>query len=115
MVSASVSSGILLTYSGTGAIEQAVTSHPAGKLLATAQPYMQCADQSKVAEACVVGIPDALKGHLPFAFMTLNTADHPKSAVPSEELFKEVQTLVRDQIGKYVQGHVIHMPAGFGP
>ncbi|KAF2115156.1 hypothetical protein BDV96DRAFT_599537 [Lophiotrema nucula] len=65
----------------TGAIEQAVTSHP------------------DIGEAAVVGIPDALKGHLPFAFITLSTHSHPHHAVPDNELFKEVQKLVREQIG----------------
>lgn len=65
----------------TGAIEQAITSHPS------------------IAEACVVGIPDSLKGHLPFAFATLATADHPESVVPDDALFKEVQGMVREQIG----------------
>jgi len=65
----------------TGSIEQAISSHP------------------DIAECCVVGIPDALKGSLPFGFVTLSTADHPTSAVPSEKLFGEVQKSVRDQIG----------------
>lgn len=65
----------------TGSIEQAISSHP------------------KIAECCVVGIPDALKGHLPFAFVTLSTVEHPDSAVPDEKLFKEVQSLIREQIG----------------
>ena len=65
----------------TGSIEQTISSHP------------------EIAECCVVGIPDALKGHLPFAFVTLLTVDHPASAIPSESLFKEVQTLIREQIG----------------
>jgi propionyl-CoA synthetase len=47
----------------------------------------------------VVGIPDQLKGHLPFAFITLSTHSHPSPAVPDESLFKEVQKLVRKQIG----------------
>ncbi len=64
-----------------GSIEQAVSSHP------------------KIAECCVVGIPDSLKGHLPFAFVTLSTPDHPTSAIPSDQLFSEVQKLVRTQIG----------------
>ncbi|KAF1984342.1 acyl-CoA synthetase/AMP-acid ligase-like protein [Aulographum hederae CBS 113979] len=63
------------------AIEQAITSH------------------HDVAEACVVGIPDDLKGHLPFAFVTLSTPDHPEAAVPDDKLFKEVQQAVRSQIG----------------
>ncbi|KAG9244219.1 hypothetical protein BJ878DRAFT_80220 [Calycina marina] len=65
----------------TGSIEQAISSHPS------------------VAECCVVGIPDALKGHLPFAFVTLSTPSHPVSAIPSPELYFEIQKLVRSQIG----------------
>lgn len=64
-----------------GSIEQAISSHPL------------------IAECCVVGIPDALKGHLPFAFITLSIPDHPTSAVPSDQVFGEVQKLVRTQIG----------------
>jgi propionyl-CoA synthetase len=65
----------------TGAIEQAITTHPS------------------IAEAAVVGIPDALKGHLPFAFVTLATHPHPDPAVPDDKLLSEVQKLVREQIG----------------
>ncbi|KAL8704016.1 MAG: hypothetical protein Q9201_002821 [Fulgogasparrea decipioides] len=65
----------------TGSIEQAISSHP------------------RIAECCVVGIPDSLKGHLPFAFVTLSTTSHPTSAIPSETLFKEVQSSIREQIG----------------
>ncbi|KAI9725405.1 MAG: hypothetical protein M1828_003255 [Chrysothrix sp. TS-e1954] len=65
----------------TGAIEQAITSH------------------NSIAEACVVGIPDELKGNLPFAFATLSTAEHPSSAIPDKGLLGEVQAQVRDQIG----------------
>ena len=68
----------------TGSIEQAIASHPT------------------VAECCVVGIPDALKGHLPFAFVTLSTAEHPESAVPDERIFKEIQGSIREQIGVYI-------------
>lgn len=46
-----------------------------------------------------MGIPDALKGQLPFAFITLATTDHPKSAVPDEKLAAEIQALVRKQVG----------------
>ncbi|MCJ1294848.1 hypothetical protein MMC34_006407 [Xylographa carneopallida] len=65
----------------TGSIEQAISSHPT------------------IAECCVVGVPDALKGHLPFAFVTLSIPDHPTSAVPSEALFTDVQKSIREQIG----------------
>lgn len=64
-----------------GAIEQAITSHPL------------------VAEASVVGIPDSLKGQLPFAFVTLSTPDHPASAVPDAEVAREIQRRVREEIG----------------
>ncbi|KAL6714687.1 hypothetical protein ACLMJK_008112 [Lecanora helva] len=65
----------------TGAIEQVIVTHPA------------------IAECCVVPVPDSLKGHLPFAFITLSTAEHPPSATPSSELMKEVQSSIREQIG----------------
>ncbi len=58
-----------------GTLEQAITSHPL------------------VTEASVVGIPDALKGHLPFAFVATN------STIPPEKLFGEVNALVRSQVG----------------
>ncbi|KAK4191223.1 acyl-CoA synthetase short-chain family member 3, mitochondrial [Podospora australis] len=60
----------------TGSLEQAITSHP------------------DVTEACVVSIPDSLKGHLPFAFVT--TSETTKS---QEELLAEIQKLVRTQVG----------------
>ncbi|KAL2143098.1 hypothetical protein VTI28DRAFT_377 [Corynascus sepedonium] len=63
----------------TGSLEQAITSHPL------------------VAEACVIGIPDALKGHLPFAFVTPSTAT--LSLNEEENLYAEVQALVRSQVG----------------
>ncbi|KAL8358609.1 hypothetical protein RB598_003054 [Gaeumannomyces tritici] len=63
----------------TGTLEQAVTSHPL------------------VTEACVVGIPDALKGQLPFALVTTTTGDD--SDGDDERLLAEIQQLVRGQIG----------------
>lgn len=65
----------------SGGIEQAITSHPL------------------VAEACVVGVPDALKGQLPFAFITLSTPSHPTAAIPDEKVSSEIQALVRKQVG----------------
>ncbi|KAK3360275.1 hypothetical protein B0T25DRAFT_473477, partial [Lasiosphaeria hispida] len=61
----------------TGTLEQAITSHPL------------------ITEACVIGIPDALKGHLPFAFVTTQ----PSPAISDAQLLAEIQTLVRSQIG----------------
>lgn len=47
----------------------------------------------------MVGIPDSLKGHLPFAFIALQTHHHEHAAIPEDALFKEVQKAVREQIG----------------
>lgn len=47
----------------------------------------------------MVGIPDALKGHLPFAFVTLSSHEHAGPALPDQQLFQEVQGSVREQIG----------------
>ncbi|KAJ5770731.1 uncharacterized protein N7511_002782 [Penicillium nucicola] len=81
---------------GTGTIEQAILSHPA------------------ISEAVVIGLPDPVKGHLPFAFIQPKTGYIPEKstppstagghdshlpAKPSEKLFTEVNTLVREQIG----------------
>jgi propionyl-CoA synthetase len=76
------STGKLLVYSQTpliktGAIEQAICSHPG------------------VAEACVVGIPDDLKGHLPFAFVSLGA----NAQIATDELYSGIQGAVREQIG----------------
>ena len=66
--------GSLLTNI-SGAIEEAIASHEA------------------VAECCVIGIPDEMKGHLPFAFVVTFT--------PQDEskLFSELQKEVRSQQG----------------
>lgn len=66
-----------------GAIEQAILSHKG------------------IAEACVIGIPDPMKGHLPFAFITPagpSSAGELPATAP-EKLFKEVNAEVRAQIG----------------
>lgn len=65
----------------SGSIEQAITTHPL------------------IAEASVVGIPDSLKGQLPFAFITLSIPDHPSSAIPDARVSSEIQQRVRSQIG----------------
>ncbi|KAI5300045.1 hypothetical protein KEM56_002790 [Ascosphaera pollenicola] len=64
----------------TGAIEEVILKHP------------------RVAEACVVGIPDSLKGNLPFAFIAPH-GDENLPATPTPELFNEINTLIREQIG----------------
>jgi len=46
-----------------------------------------------VTEACVVGIPDVMKGQMPFAFVGTS------SDVPPEKLFAEINSMVRNQVG----------------
>ncbi|KAM7221081.1 hypothetical protein V8F06_003466 [Rhypophila decipiens] len=60
----------------TGTLEQAITSHPL------------------VTEACVVGIPDALKGQMPFAFVSSSS-----ESIQDAQLLSEIQSLVRSQVG----------------
>ena len=70
-----------LIYSA-GAIEQAILSN------------------KNVAAAAVIGIPDEMKGHLPFAFIEAATgsADDMPATAP-KELFDEINKQVRSQIG----------------
>ncbi|ROV98592.1 hypothetical protein VSDG_04273 [Cytospora chrysosperma] len=65
----------------TGTLEQAITSHP------------------QVTEACVVGIPDALKGQLPFAFVISSPGCLHDDDDDDERLLSEIQRLVRTQVG----------------
>ncbi|KAK7427836.1 hypothetical protein QQZ08_005608 [Neonectria magnoliae] len=65
----------------SGSLEQAIATHPL------------------IAECCVVGIPDSIKGQMPFAFITLSMPDHPSSAVPDQQVTSEIQNLVRTQVG----------------
>lgn len=68
----------------TGQIEQVILSHPS------------------IGEASVVGIPDPLKGHLPFAFIQPRTTGNAQESLPASvapKLFSEVNALVREQIG----------------
>lgn len=67
----------------SGAIEQAISSHPL------------------VTEACVVGVPDELKGQLPFAFISLTQTHYSQAVAPDSRFKKEIQTLVRKQVGAF--------------
>ncbi|KXT02391.1 hypothetical protein AC578_173 [Pseudocercospora eumusae] len=57
----------------TGAIEQAISSHP------------------DITEAAVVGMPDSMKGHVPFAFIAIQN--------PPEGLLKDLNDKLRHHIG----------------
>lgn len=46
-------------------------------------------------EACVVGIPDSMKGQLPFAFVLSSSS----STLDDNQLLAEIQKLVRTQVG----------------
>ncbi|KAK7709418.1 hypothetical protein SLS64_006331 [Diaporthe eres] len=61
----------------TGTLEQAITSHP------------------QVTETCCVGIPDSMKGQLPFAFVLSSSS----STLDDAQLLSEIQKLVRTQVG----------------
>ncbi|KAF4493626.1 propionyl- synthetase [Fusarium agapanthi] len=65
----------------SGSIEQAIAAHP------------------RVVEVCIVGVPDSLNGQLPFAFVALSGQGCADPAVPSELVVKEIQQLVRGQVG----------------
>ncbi|KAK2762715.1 hypothetical protein FQN54_000889 [Arachnomyces sp. PD_36] len=70
----------------TGQIEQVLLTHPL------------------VSEACVIGLPDPLKGHLPFAFIHLHPSQQSPSpthlpATPPPTLLSSLNTLLRTQIG----------------
>lgn len=71
----------------TGAIEQAVSSHPA------------------ITESCVVPIPDNLKGHMPFAFISMPSTELEKFTTQSHHqlsppaLLKDLNDRIRHSIG----------------
>ncbi|KAL8276541.1 hypothetical protein RQP46_011031 [Phenoliferia psychrophenolica] len=67
---------------GTSLLEQVVASHPF------------------VSECCVVGLPDALKGHVPFALITRGASKEAQEADLSEML-KAVNVHVRTDVGAF--------------
>jgi len=71
----------------TGAMEAAVASHPA------------------IAECAVVAVPDALKGHVPVAFVVLKNG----VAVDPQLLAKDVVNIVRAQIGAVASLRLVHV------
>ncbi len=70
---------------GTAEIESALVSHP------------------KIAEAAVVGIPHSIKGQAIYAYITLNHGE-----LPTPELYNEVRSWVRKEIGSIATPDVLH-------
>jgi acetyl-CoA synthetase len=70
---------------GTAEIESALVSHP------------------KIAEAAVVGIPHSIKGQAIYAYITLN-----HGVVPTPELYNEVRSWVRKEIGALATPDILH-------
>ncbi|KOC88602.1 acetate--CoA ligase [Winslowiella iniecta] len=70
---------------GTAEIESALVSHP------------------KIAEAAVVGIPHSIKGQAIYAYITLNHGED-----PTPELYSEVRSWVRKEIGPIATPDVLH-------
>ena len=66
----------------TGALEQAIGSHP------------------RVAEAAVVPLADPTKGHVPFAFIALVP---PSTVSPPRDLLAQLNARLRDHIGPFAR------------
>ncbi|KAF3928806.1 hypothetical protein ABW21_db0208463 [Orbilia brochopaga] len=73
----------------------------AGHRLSTSSIEQAIIAHAGVAECAVVSVPDDLKGHMPFAFITLSssTPTHPSLHIDDQTLFNEVNALVRKDIG----------------
>ncbi|MCB1877173.1 MAG: acetyl-coenzyme A synthetase, partial [Chromatiales bacterium] len=74
---------------GTAEVESALVAHP------------------KVAEAAVVGYPHEIKGQGIYAYVTLMAGEE-----PSDELKKELVTLVRSEIGPIAIVNIIQWAPG---
>ncbi len=66
----------------------------AGHGLGTYELESAIVQHQSVAEAAVVGVPDEIKGEVPVAFVILKVGKD-----PSEELGKEINSLVREKVG----------------
>jgi len=64
----------------TSLLEQVVTGHP------------------YVAECCVVGQPDEMKGHVPFALVALATSTEAQNA-DLQKVLKEINASIREDVG----------------
>ena len=77
----------------TGRVDDVI--NVAGHRLSTAEMEEVVAAHKEVAECCVVGIDDDLKGQVPFAIAVLKSG----SAIDEKALEKELVLLIREKIG----------------
>ena len=77
----------------TGRVDDVI--NVAGHRLSTAEMEEVVAAHKDVAECCVVGIDDDLKGQVPFAIAVLKSG----SKADQDQLEKDIVALVREKIG----------------
>ncbi|MEQ4530670.1 MAG: acetate--CoA ligase [Mixta sp.] len=74
-----------------------------GHRLGTAEIESALVSHAKIAEAAVVGIPHSIKGQAIYAYITLNHGEE-----PTPELYAEVRSWVRKEIGPIATPDVLH-------
>jgi len=77
----------------TGRVDDII--NVSGHRLSTAEMEEAVSGHRHVAECCVVGVEDDLKGQVPFALVVMKSG----SSISEEALEKEVITIVREKIG----------------
>lgn len=77
----------------TGRVDDVI--NVAGHRLSTAEMEEVVSSHKEIAECCVVGVDDDLKGQIPFAIAVLKTG----SKADEKELEKEIIELIREKIG----------------
>ena len=83
------------------------TLNVAGKRVGPAELESVIVEHARVIEAAVVGIPDEIKGEVPWAFCVLLP-----DTEPTEELAAEIRSLVGAQLGRaYEPQQVVFVPA----
>ncbi len=89
----------------TGRVDDVI--NVSGHRMGTAEVESALVAHSKVAEAAVVGYPHDIKGQGIYAYVTLMTGEE-----PSDELRKELETWVRQEIGPIAKPDLIQWAPG---
>jgi acetyl-CoA synthetase len=89
----------------TGRVDDVI--NVSGHRMGTAEVESALVLHSQVAEAAVVGYPHDIKGQGIYAYVTLNNG-----VIPTEELRKELITLVRSEIGAIANPDIIQWAPG---